>query len=163
MMAPHLITIFIAVIFSCGSTEWISVLPKPIPGTMTAVVRQFAKIPDFHHEPSRIVGMTSWKHSLYVCTSTSGGRIYRVSPHGNVTLWFDVKEAMQRYHRRIVFHEKFHGGKSLFFFKIKLNCVIQNHGRGNFHIFMSIYSEIHLLTLMPLNILVPLPLVLVKA
>lgn len=110
-MAHYLITIVITIIFKGVSAEWLSVLPKPTLGNITAVVRQFAKIPDYHHEPSRIVGMTSWKHNLYVCTSTSGGRIYRVSPHGNVTLWFDVKQAMQKYHRRIVFHEKFHGGK----------------------------------------------------
>lgn len=57
-------------------------------------VRRFAKIPDFGGRGSRIVSTVNFGGNLYVCTSTSGGHIYKVTPAGKVSLFFNVAGAM---------------------------------------------------------------------
>lgn len=88
----------------------ISVLPTPAPGTRKLITRKYAKIPDFNGEPSRIVGMTSWKGNLYVCASVSGGVIHRVDRKGKVTPWFDVQSAMRALSRNVEMNNNYHGG-----------------------------------------------------
>lgn len=54
--------------------------------------------------------MTSRGRALYVCTSTSGGRIYKVSSKGVVSLWFDVQNAMRSTGHTLSNYDKIHGG-----------------------------------------------------
>lgn len=57
-------------------------------------VRKFAKIPNFAGRPSNIVSTVHFQGNLYVCTSTSGGMIYKVTTAGVVSLFFNVMAAM---------------------------------------------------------------------
>lgn len=67
-----------------------------IQGNLHLHVRRYAKIPDHNGKTAKIVGITSHRRSLYVCTSVSNGLIYKVDPLRRVSLWFDVSRAMRR-------------------------------------------------------------------
>lgn len=66
----------------------------PILNGRTVSVRKFAKIPDFSGRASRLISTVNFKGDLYVCTSSSGGLIYKVTKSGSVSLFFNVAAAM---------------------------------------------------------------------
>lgn len=91
--------------------EGANVVKKPIiNGNRAILTRKFAKIPDYANKPAKIVGITSFGADLYVCTSVSGGRIYKVSNKGQVSLWFDVAKALLRKGRRLDVSNQIEGG-----------------------------------------------------
>lgn len=67
---------------------------KPILPGDDVSVKRFAKIPNFGGRGSRIVSTTNFGGDLYVCTSTSGGLIYKVTTSGQVSLFFNAAGAM---------------------------------------------------------------------
>lgn len=80
-------------------------------GVRQVVVSSFAQIPEYEGSGSKIVGMTPLGLDLYVCTSTSGGLIYKVDQNGNVSLFFDVANAMlQSTGRSLSVSDAVHGG-----------------------------------------------------
>lgn len=81
-----------------------------LPGKVQVHVRRFAQIPPFRNKASRIVGLVSHAPFLYATTSTSGGRIYRISTKGNVRLWFNLASRLYKETGR------------------RLNCTSSQHG-----------------------------------
>lgn len=110
---------------SSGQLNYVEVLPRPRPVPKRLNIRRFAKIPNYRGAPSRIVGITAWGNDLYVCTSVSGGYIYRVQPSGRASLWFDVPKAMRRFGRVVNLQETFHGGVR----SIAFHPAIRTNGR----------------------------------
>lgn len=95
----------------CADAQTVAVPIKRITTSKKKILtRPFATIPKYKGKPSKIVSLTSWAGSLYVCTSVSGGLIYKVSSKGKVTLFLDVLKAL-RSNRRTLNTENFiHGG-----------------------------------------------------
>lgn len=79
-------------------------------GTKPVHVRRFAKIPDHNGQPSRIQSITSKGNSLYVCTGTSGGLIYKVSMTGQVSMFFNVDAGLREAKGRQMDYSSAHGG-----------------------------------------------------
>lgn len=74
---------------------------------------KYAQIPKYQGKPASIVGITSLKKDLYVCTSVSGGLIYKVSPTPKgprTTVWFNVTEALKNNGRALDFSNRIEGG-----------------------------------------------------
>lgn len=67
---------------------------KAIVNGRSVNVRRFARIPDFGGRPPRLISTIHFGGDLYVCTSTSGGNIYKVTTSGTVSLFFSVAKAM---------------------------------------------------------------------
>lgn len=107
-----LTSVFLSIVLQHASATIVNPVDDKIRKSMREVrVRRFAQIPDFDGSPSKIVGMTRLDHSLFVTTSTSGGLIYQVKPDRNVSLWFDVNEAMiESTGRPMSFEQGQHGG-----------------------------------------------------
>lgn len=75
------------------------------------IVKQFAQIPDYNGVPSRINSFTTHARNFYVCTETSGGLIYKISPSGKVSRFFDVAAAIRKSTGRAMsFSNSVHGG-----------------------------------------------------
>lgn len=82
-----------------------------INGLKQVHVKLFAQIPDWRGQPSRLNSLTYQGRDLYVCTERSGARIYKITPSGTVSLWFDVAAAMFRATgRRLSMTGSNHGG-----------------------------------------------------
>lgn len=80
-------------------------------GNKKVHVRRFAKIPNnASGRPSKLQSLTFRGDSLYVCTGTSGGLIYKVSMRGEVSLFFDVNRAMREAKGREMDFTSAHGG-----------------------------------------------------
>lgn len=82
-----------------------------VPSSRKVFVRKFAQLPKFRgRQPQRIVGITSHGSDLYVSANING-HIYKVSPSGRVSLWFNVAEAVKQVTGREMDFTKFlHGG-----------------------------------------------------
>lgn len=95
------------------SDDWVNPIRKPIiPGKKVFLTTPFGRIPNFAGRPAKIVSMIPFRSSFFVCTSVSGGHIYRVFPKGSpAKLWFDVNEEVSRLPGRSVdFTDTAHGG-----------------------------------------------------
>lgn len=80
-------------------------------------VRKIAQIPNGKDPknfpkstPAAIQAIVPWQNNLYVCTSTSGSKIYKVTLSGKVSLWMDVAKAMKANGRTIDYSNYQHGG-----------------------------------------------------
>lgn len=94
-----------------ASAQTVTVPVKRIKaGSVKIMTRRFAQLPRYNGKPSKIVSMTAQGDSLYVSTSVSGGRIYKVSKTGAVSLWFDVLAAMKKKGRKLNMDNFIHGG-----------------------------------------------------
>lgn len=100
-------------------------LPRPTPTGRTVTVSKFCRIPDVGGRPPRIVSTVNFKGDLYVCTSTSGGHIYKVSLNGkkkgSVSLFFNVAQAMASQGTPMDFTNLQHGGLRSVAFHPKFN------------------------------------------
>ncbi|PXF49564.1 HHIP-like protein 1 [Gracilariopsis chorda] len=88
-----------------------SVKSPIINGNRVVQTRLFAQIPDWNGKPARVNFITSHGPDLYVCTDTTGGLIYKVTPWGQVSMFFNVADAIFRTTgRRMSFANRIHGG-----------------------------------------------------
>lgn len=74
---------------------------------------KYAQIPKYQGKAASIVGITSFKNDLYVCTSVSGGLIYKVSPTPRgpkTSVWFNVASALKNNGRTLDFSNRIEGG-----------------------------------------------------
>lgn len=74
---------------------------------------KYVEIPKYQGKAASIVGITSYKNDLYVCTSVSGGLIYKVSPTPNgpkASVWFNVASALKDNGRTLDFSNRIEGG-----------------------------------------------------
>lgn len=111
-MTYRLFLCSLSICFLLANAQIVNPIPAPIlPSNREVHVRSFAQIPRYNGAPAKLIGMTNLGESLYVTTSTSGGRIYRVFPGGRVSLWFDVDEAIRMSTgRSLSFTNRAHGG-----------------------------------------------------
>lgn len=118
--SPCLCLIFVVLsAFTASLSHAWNVYSKyPIIRTQTTLqVRKFAQLPKgfdsknrARPSPAAIQAIIPWKQNLYVCTSTSGSKIYKVTPYGKVTVWMDVEKAMKANGRTIDYSNYQHGG-----------------------------------------------------
>lgn len=88
-----------------------TVKEKIIRGDLEVITQKFARLPKYEDRYPRIVSLQPFRDSLFVCTSTSGGLIYRISYAGKVSLYFNVSEAVQLSTGRYIdLSNRIHGG-----------------------------------------------------
>lgn len=116
----HFVLICTLVFTLCVSSShaWNVYYKYPIIQSSTVLrVRKFTQLPNgfdsknrARPSPAAIQAIVSWKKDLYVCTSTSGSKIYKVAPNGSWKVWMDAEKALKFNGRTIDYSNYQHGG-----------------------------------------------------
>lgn len=88
------IFLFLSLLLHVNSQAIVNPVKTPVKeSSLRVFTRKFAQLPKFRGNAQRIVSMTSCGPNLFVINNING-HIYKITPSGSVSLWFNVADAV---------------------------------------------------------------------